>query len=508
MEPLFYSTGQVARQLGTTLAAIRTLCENHVIASETTPGGHLRVPASEVQRLKRDGLPPIPRPLPNGSAPQGRNGTASPHGRPELLAAPSDDVIDSAEEVVCLENELKSLGLRRQKEEQLDWFREREHRDAERATQRREAEQRRQEQLAQEQRRQNWKTGWLQYGLNQVPSLAPQSVRLDVHEAVVEALDRLGPSDQVAVVQQLVGAAVDRALTPWRTVEQIADAIKDACEGWNVPSGMRYDSTWKARMYQAAGAAVGRLRDGATPNEVKIVASQAVVPLVQEFEHGNACEQMVKNVWLNVSGGTLEECEPGTEAVRVALAKLPIGASKRELEKARDDALEPIRNTVAARQDREMRAGMLQWVGWRCTVRRLSGEAEEKALSEIKQAFNQLPIGTAKATLEKAIEAVIDRHYNIKEQHEHAKKEAARRDAEQQQKRRDAEFKAGQHLGHIQRYLEKEYEFDGGYADMRREAERLREPVREGLIAGLLENPDMDAEEIRDCIEDLADEHF
>src|ERR1017187_8785696 len=59
MEPLFYSTGQVARQLGTTLATIRILCENRVIAAETTPGGHWRVPTSEVERLKRDGLPPI-----------------------------------------------------------------------------------------------------------------------------------------------------------------------------------------------------------------------------------------------------------------------------------------------------------------------------------------------------------------------------------------------------------------------------------------------------------------
>jgi excisionase family DNA binding protein len=64
MPPLFYATGQVARQLGTTLAAVRVLCENGVIAAETTVGGHWRVPASEVERLKRDGLPPIPRPMP------------------------------------------------------------------------------------------------------------------------------------------------------------------------------------------------------------------------------------------------------------------------------------------------------------------------------------------------------------------------------------------------------------------------------------------------------------
>ena len=59
--PPFFSTGQVARQLGTTAAAVRAWCENGVIAVKTTPGGHRRVPVSEVQRLRRDGLPPVLR---------------------------------------------------------------------------------------------------------------------------------------------------------------------------------------------------------------------------------------------------------------------------------------------------------------------------------------------------------------------------------------------------------------------------------------------------------------
>jgi excisionase family DNA binding protein len=99
MGTLFYSTGQVARQLGTTLATIRTLCESRVIAAETTPGGHWRVPSSEVERLKRDGLPPIPRPLPTESAPPARNGTAGRHGHPELLTEPSEEVVLAADQV-------------------------------------------------------------------------------------------------------------------------------------------------------------------------------------------------------------------------------------------------------------------------------------------------------------------------------------------------------------------------------------------------------------------------
>jgi excisionase family DNA binding protein len=508
MEHLFYSTGQAARELGITQARVRDLCRSGAIQAEMTDGGQFRIPREVLDKLKREGAPTPPRPMPTGGQTVTVIPAPSRRGHPALLAEPSEDVIDSAEEVVCMENELKSLGLRRQKEEQLDWFRERENRDAERATKRREAEQRRQEELAEERRHQNWKTEWLQYGLNQVPYEAPQSVQLDVHEAVVQALDRLAPSHPASVVQQLVGAAVDRALTPWRAAKQIADAIKDACESWDVPWDMRHDSTWNARMYQAAGAAVGRLRNGATLNEAKVAASEAVAAVVQAFEHGSACAEMVKNVWMKVSGGTSEEWEQGKDAVRAALAQLPIGASKREIEKARDSALEPIRNTVAARQDREMRDGMLQWVELRCTIRRLSHEAQQRALTEIREAFNQLPIGTAKATLDRTIDVAIDRHYGIQEQHEREKREAARREAEQQQKRRDAEFKANQHIGHIQKYLEKEYEFDGGSAELRREAERLREPVREGLIAELLKAPNMEASQIREFIEELADEHL
>src|SRR5216684_3459689 len=133
MRTLFYSTGQVARQLGTTLAAIRVLCENRVIAAETTPGGQWRVPASEVERLKRDGLPPIPRPLPTESAPPARNGngTDSRHGfNPELLAEPSDEVVSAADQVAITRSMLEKRKIDREIEETEDWFRDRKRHQA------------------------------------------------------------------------------------------------------------------------------------------------------------------------------------------------------------------------------------------------------------------------------------------------------------------------------------------------------------------------------------------
>src|ERR1017187_9837739 len=99
MQPLFYSTGQVARQLGTTLATIRILCENRVLAAETTPGGHWRAPPSEVEPLQRKRLPPVPRTLPTESTPPPSNGTDGRHGHPELVAEPSDEVMSAADQV-------------------------------------------------------------------------------------------------------------------------------------------------------------------------------------------------------------------------------------------------------------------------------------------------------------------------------------------------------------------------------------------------------------------------
>ena len=84
------------------------------MASEVTPGGQWRIPASEIERLKRDGLPPIPRPLPGGGRRPVVGGSRG--GRATLYAEPSDRVIGAAETVVMLENQVKALGLQRQME--------------------------------------------------------------------------------------------------------------------------------------------------------------------------------------------------------------------------------------------------------------------------------------------------------------------------------------------------------------------------------------------------------
>jgi len=106
-------------------------CESGTIASECTPGGQLRIASAEVERLKRAGLPQMPRPLPQEGGPAARNGRTSRRAHPLLLDLPSAQAIAAADQLVTLENEVKVLDLKREKEEKLDFFREREQQQAE-----------------------------------------------------------------------------------------------------------------------------------------------------------------------------------------------------------------------------------------------------------------------------------------------------------------------------------------------------------------------------------------
>ena len=92
---LYFTTGQAARELGTTQAHIPGLCQSGAIEAETTPGGQWRVSQSELERLKQEGLPPIPRPLP-GENPR----PAIAKGRQSkgvLLANPSPAAVGAAD---------------------------------------------------------------------------------------------------------------------------------------------------------------------------------------------------------------------------------------------------------------------------------------------------------------------------------------------------------------------------------------------------------------------------
>jgi excisionase family DNA binding protein len=347
MRPLFYSTGQVARQLGTTLAAVRVLCENRAIAAETTPGGHWRVPASEVERLKRDGLPPIPRPLPIKSAPQARNGVADHHGYSELLEKSSDEVASAADQVAITRSAFERRKIEREIEETEDWFRDRQRREADAEA----AERQRAEAKQGEQRRLLWLQQWTQYALDSMPYDAQREVEMEVHTTVREALSGLQPSQPEAITRPLVDAAVHRALRPWTRKQEIERSLKAAMNRLPLDVQLRSECAGlKQCAWDAAVAAAGKLREEASYNEMETAAVQATQPMIREYEQQQACERIVGYVY--ILDATLQEQEVAKEAVRQALAALPVGTSAKQLEMSEEAALAPYKAAVAARKEK------------------------------------------------------------------------------------------------------------------------------------------------------------
>jgi hypothetical protein len=115
----------------------------------------------------------------------------------------------------------------------------------------------------------------------------------------------------------------------------------------------------------------------------------------------------------------------------------------------------------------------------------------------VRKALAARPSGAAQKELEKAEETAL-KPYSAAVA---TRKEKKRLESEKQARRCAAEWKADQQLDHIARYLEREYEFDGGYLEMRGESERLRPLIRRALIEDLLKNPTMTADQMRQSIE-------
>ena len=286
-----------------------------------------------------------------------------------------------------------------------------------------------------EQRRLLWVQQWTQYALNSLPYGVRREVEMEVHTMVQEALSVLQPSQPAAITQRLVDAAVHRALSPWTRKQEMERALKAGMNrlSWDIQYRPEHAGL-KQRAWDAVVAAVRKVREEASYEEMETAAVQAVQPMNREYEYQEACQRIVGRIY--IYDATREEEDAAKEAVRKALAALPIDAAAKQLEKAGETALAPYKAAVATR------------------------------------------------------------------------KEKVRLEAEKQAQRRAVAWKADLQLDHIARYLDEEYEFDGGDAEMRREADRLRPLIREALIDELVENPAMSADEIRESIEDQIDDRL
>lgn len=413
-EEVYYSSGQAARELGVTQAKIRALCESEVIDSTLTAGGQYRIRRDELERLKRDGLPPIPRPLPDPECPRPVSRTLRPsHDEVNFSPEPSEAVINAAETVACLEHEVKAVELQKQKGEGLDWFRERETRAAAEKSDRDEVERLRRSQEEAVLERERWSAKWAECGLRSVPADVPRAYLLEVHRRIEETLQRLNVTQPDSITRDLIHAAVEGALEPWNKQRRITNIIKETYEAYYIPAAMRFDSSWKARMNTAAADAITGLRENASADEMRIAARNAITPLVRECESVRARAAMVESLW--IPSANRGEQAQGKEAVATALAKLPISASKPDLEEAQTTALEPVRAAIAVRLEKELRASLSQpdvrfWM--------LPEHLRTQATAALAEAFDGLPVGTPESELRDAKETVIERFQRTQNQQE------------------------------------------------------------------------------------------
>jgi excisionase family DNA binding protein len=434
MGEMFYSTGQAARELGITQARARLLCQNGQITAKITDGGQFRIPKSEVDRIKRDGLPATPRPMPNSPAgePVPRS-HRSYHSLTDTRAKPSGHAAEAAEQVSLLEKEVQAIGLRRQKEEALDWFREREEREAAQMVAYFTEKRKQSEAAEAERRRERWENRWHRYALEVLPSEVASSVKLEVPSLVREALQKTNPTQPDSLTRRLVDAAVERVLNPWRRrkeveeiIEKAADHLPFSARSWPKPT------EWQIRAQQAARRAVEELSENATSREIEQATRLAVEAVGRQFEFQELRTKIVNTVSTVLRGETSNEREEAKEAVAHGLAAVQLGTSQRELERIRDVVLAQIQKRINDRighehehrrreQDRYMREQLLRWPDLSFPYD-FSEESKKQGLVAAQAAINTLPYGAQEPALRRARDEAVA---PILKAHEQWKKKGA-----------------------------------------------------------------------------------
>lgn len=366
MAETYYRTGQAAKLLGVSSYHVRRLCESGIIEAELTSGQQWQVSSAEVNRLKREGVPPVPAMIrdedDDSNTGQAETDVETDDDYPEP-SLPSGRVSEAADDVRVAASRLQRRRLERESEEVEDWFRDRDRREAAERT----AEQQKNEAAQRELKRRLWLQQWTKYALDLVPREAPREVELDVHTCVQSALASLRSDGDTAVTKRLVSAAVEKALRPWRRRQTIIAAIDDSMR--RLPYEVRYRAEFadlKQRAQESIAAALNRAGEDASATDLGATAMQAARPVLSEYEHRQACERMASGVYL--SGASFEELQEAQRLVRMAFRTLSIGASPDQFEKAKVVALQSLSTSIAKRKEAERLESEKRHAEWRADL--------------------------------------------------------------------------------------------------------------------------------------------
>lgn len=336
-----YSLSDAAALLGVSVPTVRGLLARGTLVSFRTPGGHLRIPSESIAAY-REGRPNRTNPAitPSVSVQNRRDNL-------EALRLESEE-LRVRRDLRKLQAEEREGENQRRAEAQATALSRKEEREARRVEKAREVEARRQREAEAEasHRRRQWGTRWTDYALNLVPKDAPRGLELDVHQAAADALTTLDPDQPERIVERIVRAAVDRALEPWKRRKEIEKIIQESVN--NLPfaaRGLFKPTEWEVRAHAAAADSVTQTGESSPLTKIREAVNAAVGRVADEYEAACAQENHRKTVQsvlasrpllIELSAGEREDAE---SSVRDELAKLPVGTTRQQMERARDAAL-------------------------------------------------------------------------------------------------------------------------------------------------------------------------
>jgi excisionase family DNA binding protein len=478
----YYSTGKAAQELAASQDTIRALCNGGVIRAVPTNGRQWRIPAREVERLKREGLPPVPRPMPgdaqvtrNASARQGMNGYHDGDADPHQAAGRVPEVVQAY-----------AGAARKQamiEERQADWrlleledrFREREH----------EMQTRRGKRESEVQH-----ADWLRAVEKAALALldikapgAPPQMRLDLHRAIRERFAPLNPIPADQVTGELIAGTVQPFVDRHREQKEAEEIVKEARD-----SGLPYDarakpwdrelSQWQVKLLRTIKERLSD-EDDYPLDTIRATVKEAVAEITREFQAHQAAErdcelrERVKaNARYSIPFGLNDEGRKlAVQAIAEGIDRLPPGTSRDKLESVAHEALQPFRDAIrkhAEEQRRQQEQARLQ-----AEEARRKRDAEEAAARQQREA-----------------------------------------DEEQARKRSAAERRADSFadvsaLYHVVAELDRKGDLDHGSFDENWAlAQRLVKRIRPALVDMLLATPTLSDEEMKRQVEHLVDRHL
>lgn len=349
-EPAYRITA-AARDLDISLHHMRRLCEAGLVEAERTEGGHWRIPMVELEKLKRQGVPPIPAPEPVEPAAAQPAADLDEPPAPEPL---QEDPEVRAERVKrhAMSNRLARRKTELELAEVEDRFRDREHQAQAQAKE----EQRKRAEADAQSAREKWERTWIEAVPSYLPYGCPAECRLKAVEEVRKSLRNFGPSDSTPFLRGIVTAAVEVALKPHRLQERRKAAVEGAIR--ELPYlAQGSDSAYELAARKLATKAIDELGES-DQRTMTAAATLAVQPVIRFYQLGEKRKSLVRDLtYWEYWRAEQKERESLIAEVQGTLDALPPDTAEAALEQAAKTAVAKHEAKLAAREaaDREAR---------------------------------------------------------------------------------------------------------------------------------------------------------